>query len=108
MLLLSVIRSKVNSRIQEEQTGQRRRIQRKERLRIVGEVTQDLMPRAFTKSQYLEVLISDREGWVWVNAGSAVRAEEVLPLLRENLGNPPVVIPDTQTTPPVAMSQWLL
>ena len=50
LLPASVIRSEVNSRIQEIQTGQGRRVQRKERLDIVDEVTHDLMPRAFTKS----------------------------------------------------------
>ena len=108
LLPASVIRSEVNSRIQEIQTGQGRRVQRKERLDIVDEVTQDLMPRAFTKSQHLEALINDREGWVWVNTASAARAEELLSLLREGLGNFPVVIPDTQKSPVVVMSQWLL
>ena len=108
LLPASVIRSEVNSRIQEIQTGQGRRVQRKERLVIVDEVTQDLMPRAFTKSQNLEALINDREGWVWVNTASASRAEELLSLLREGLGNLPVVIPDTQKSPVVVMSQWLL
>ena len=108
LLPASVIRSEVNSRIQEIQAVQGRRVQRKERLDIVDEVTQDLMPRAFTKSQHLEALINDREGWVWVNTASAVRAEELLSLLREGLGNLPVVIPDTQKSPVVVMSQWLL
>ncbi|MEC7491624.1 MAG: recombination-associated protein RdgC, partial [Pseudomonadota bacterium] len=108
LLPASVIRSEVNSRIQEIQTGQGRRVQRKERLDIVDEVTQDLMSRAFTKSQHLEALINDREGWVWVNTASAARAEELLSLLREGLGNLPVVIPDTQKSPVVVMSQWLL
>ena len=108
LLPASVIRSEVNSRIQEIQTGQGRRVQRKERLDIVDEVTQDLMPRAFTKSQYPEVLINDREGWVWSNTASAARAEELLSLLREGLGNLPVVIPDTQKSPVIVMSQWLL
>ena len=108
LLPASVIRSEVNSRIQEIQTGQGRRVQRKERLDIVDEVTQDLMPRAFTKSQYLEALINDREGWVWSNTASAARAEELLSLLREGLGNLPVVIPDTQKSPVIVMSQWLL
>ena len=108
LLPASVIRSEVNSRIQEIQIGQGRRVQRKERLDIVDEVTQDLMPRAFTKSQHLEALINDREGWVWVNTASAARAEELLSLLREGLGNLPVVIPDTQKSPVVVMSQWLL
>jgi recombination associated protein RdgC len=108
LLPASVIRSEVNARIQEIQAGQGRRVQRKERLDIVDEVTQDLMPRAFTKSQYLEALINDREGWVWVNTASAARAEELLSLLREGLGNLPVVIPDTQKSPVIVMSQWLL
>ena len=108
LLPASVIRSEVNSRIQETQTGQGRRVQRKERLDIVDEVTQDLMPRAFTKSQHLEVLINDRDGWVWLNTASAARAEELLSLLREGLGNLPVVIPETQKSPVVVMSQWLL
>lgn len=108
LLPASVIRSEVNSRIAEIQTGQGRRVQRKERLDIVDEVTQDLMPRAFTKSQHLEALINDREGWVWVNTASAARAEELLSYLREGLGNLPVVIPGTQKSPAVIMSQWLL
>jgi recombination associated protein RdgC len=108
LLPASVVRSEVNSRIKEIQAGQGRRIQRKERLDIVDEVTQDLMPRAFTGSQYLEALINDREGWVWVNSASAPRAEELLSLLREGLGNLPVVIPDTQKSPVAVMSQWLL
>lgn len=108
LLPASVIRSEVNNRIQEIQAGQGRRVQRKERLDIVDEVTQDLLPRAFTKSQYLEGLINDREGWVWVNTASAARAEDFLSLLREGLGNLQVTIPDTQKSPVVAMSQWVL
>ena len=108
LLPASVIRSEVNSRIQEIQTGQGRRVQRKERLDIVDEVTQDFLPRAFTKSQHLEALINDREGWVWVNTASAASAEELLSILREGLGNLPVVIPDTQKSPVFVMSQWLL
>ena len=45
---------------------------------------------------------------MWVNTASAARAEELLSLLREALGNLPVVIPDTQKSPVVVMSQWLL
>ncbi len=104
----SVVRSEVNNRIKEIQAGQGRRVQRKERLDITDEVTQDLLPRAFTKSQHVEALINDREGWVWVNTVSAARAEDLLSLLREGLGNLPVSIPDTQKSPVSAMSQWVL
>jgi recombination associated protein RdgC len=43
-----------------------------------------------------------------VNTASAARAEDLLSLLREALGNLPVVIPDTQKSPVIVMSQWLL
>jgi recombination associated protein RdgC len=43
-----------------------------------------------------------------VNTASAVRAEDFLSLLREGLGNLQVTIPDTQKSPVVAMSQWVL
>ena len=108
LLPASVIRSEVNNRVQEIQAGQGRRVKRKERLDIVDEITQDLLPRAFTKSQCLDGLINDREGWVWVNTASAARAEDFLSLLREGLGNLQVAIPDTQKSPLVAMSQWVL
>jgi recombination associated protein RdgC len=108
LLPASVIRSEVNNRIQEIQAGHGRRVQRKERLDIVDEVTQDLLPRAFTKSQYLEGLINDSQGWVWVNTASAARAEDFLSLLREGLGNLQVTIPNTQKSPVNTMTQWVL
>ena len=108
LLPASVIRSEVNNRVQEIQAGQGRRVQRKERFDIVDEITQDLLPRAFTQSQCLEALINDKAGWVWVNTASAARAEDLLSLLREGLGNLPVTLPDTQKSPIVIMSQWVL
>jgi recombination associated protein RdgC len=108
LLPASVVRSETNERIAEIQNGQGRRVNRKERLDIMDEVTQDLLPRAFTKSQYLDALINEREGWVWINTASEARVEDFLSLLREGLGNLQVTIPDTQKSPVVAMSQWVL
>ena len=108
LLPASVVRSETNERIAEIQNGQGRRVNRKERLDIMDEVTQDLLPRAFTKSQYLDALINEREGWVWINTASAARAEDFLSLLREALGNLPVVLVETQKSPVMSMTQWVL
>jgi recombination associated protein RdgC len=43
-----------------------------------------------------------------VNTASTARAEDFLSLLREGLGNLQVTIPDTQKSPVIAMSQWVL
>jgi recombination associated protein RdgC len=43
-----------------------------------------------------------------VNTASAARAEDFLSLLREGLGNLQVTIPNSQKSPVIAMSQWVL
>ena len=55
-----------------------------------------------------DALINEREGWVWINTASAARAEDFLSLLREALGNLPVVLVDTQKSPVMSMTQWVL
>lgn len=108
LLPASVIREEVNHRVGQIQLAEGRKVYRKEKLTISDEVTQDLLPRAFTRSTAVEALIHEREGWLWVNTASAARAEELLNALREALGSLPVVIPDTRKNPAHVMSEWLL
>ena len=108
LLPASVVRDEANSRIEQIQAGQGRKVSRKERLALTDEVTQDLLPRAFTRGQAIDAIIHDREGWLWVNTASAARAEELLGGLREALGSLPVTLPDTQRSPALVMSDWLL
>ena len=49
-----------------------------------------------------------RQGWIWIDNGSAGRSEEVLNHLREALGNLPAILPETQKAPAHVMTQWLL
>jgi recombination associated protein RdgC len=108
LLPASVVRDEVNDRISQIATAQGRKVYRKEKLSITDEVTQDLMPRAFSRRQAIEALVDDRNGWLWVNHGSAPRAEDLLGALREGLGSLPAVIPSTRKSPAVVMSHWLL
>ena len=66
---------------------------RRERQAVTDEVTQDLLPRAFSRSTSVRAIIADRAGWIWVDSSSAGRSEEVLNHLREALGNLPVLLP---------------
>lgn len=108
LLPASVVREEVNNRVSQIQIAESRKVYRKEKMSIADDVTQDLMPRAFTRARAIEALIHERDGWLWVNNASAARAEDLLSALREAVGSLPVVIPDTRKNPSAVMSDWLL
>jgi recombination associated protein RdgC len=108
LLPSSVIRDEVGSRVLQIQTAEARKVHRKERLQLTDEVTQDLMPRAFTRARSIEAMVFEKDGWLWVNNASAPRAEDFLSALREALGSLPAVLPVTRKNPAAVMSEWLL
>ena len=108
LLPTSVIRDEVNNRVAQIQTAESRKVYRKEKMTIADEVTQDFMPRAFTRSKAIDALIHEQSGWLWVNNASAPRCEDVLSALRDALGSLPAELPATRKNPAVVMSEWLL
>ncbi len=108
ILPASVIRDEVNARISQIAAAQGRKVYRKEKLEITDEVTQDLMPRAFSRARSIEALLDEREGWLWVNNASAARAEDLLNALREIIGTLPAELPRTRKSPAQVMTDWLL
>jgi len=108
LLPATVVREQANERCSQIAKAQGRKVSRRERQAVTDEVTQDLLPRAFSRSTSVRAIIADRAGWIWVDSSSAGRSEEVLNHLREALGNLPVVLPETQKAPAHVMTQWLL
>ncbi len=90
--------------IEEEEA---RKVYRKERMNLKDEIVQDSLPRAFSRSGAVFAYIDTRAGWVFVDAASATKAEELLGLFRECVGNFPVVLPDVQQSPAACMTAWL-
>jgi len=108
LLPASVVRDEVASRISQIQAAEGRRVQRKERQQLSDEVTQDLLPRAFTRARGIEGLLSESTGWLWVNQASAAQAEDFLATLRDGIGSLPAELPVTRKNPAVVLSEWLL
>jgi len=108
LLPAAVVREQANERCAQIAKAQGRKVSRRERLAVADEVTQDLLPRAFSRSSTIRAIIADKAGWIWIDNASAGRSEEVLNHLREALGNLPAVLPDTQKAPAHVMTQWLL
>ncbi|CAM3405611.1 recombination-associated protein RdgC [Halomonas lysinitropha] len=107
ILPASVVREEVEERSEAIETREGRKLPRKEKLAIKEEVYEELLPRAFVRSQKVDLWWDNRRQLIAVNASSRKRAEELLDLLRETLGSLKVTPLASQTLPMRAMTTWL-
>ena len=70
-------------------------------------VTEELMPRAFTRKRSTPVWIDPQNGWLIVDASSQAKAEEVIEYLRFCLDELPLQLLHTEVSPQAAMADWL-
>lgn len=108
LLPAAVVREEVEERAAEVEAREGRKLPRKEKLALKEQVVEELLPRAFVRSQKLDLWWDTRRGLIGINASSRGRAEEVLDLLRETLGTLKVTPLACQTLPIRAMTQWLV
>ncbi|PRY68716.1 recombination-associated protein RdgC [Halomonas ventosae] len=107
ILPASVVREEVEERSEAIETGEGRKLRRQEKLAIKEQVYEELLPRAFVRSQKVDLWWDSRRALIAVNASSRKRAEELLDLLRETLGSLKVTPLASQTLPMRAMTTWL-
>ncbi|PLW71029.1 recombination-associated protein RdgC [Pseudohalioglobus lutimaris] len=107
LLPSTVVREQLDEKVAEIEAEQARKVYRKERLTLKDEIVQDCLPRAFTRSGAVFAYIDTRSNWVFVDAASAARAEELLNLLRECIGSFPVVLPQVNNAPVDTMTGWI-
>ncbi len=107
LLPATVVREQLGERIADIEKEQARKVYRKERLQLKDEVVQDCLPRAFTRSSLVYAYIDTRSNWIFVDAASASRAEEVVNLLRECVGSLPLLLPQVNHSPAASMTSWL-
>lgn len=103
----SVVREMLDEKVEAIEAEQGRKVYRKERQTLKDEIVQDCLPRAFTRSNGVYAYIDTRSSWVFVDAATATRAEELLNLLRECIGTFPVTLPQVNNAPTATMSGWL-
>ena len=71
------------------------------------QVTQELLPRAFTRIRKVYAWMNVAAGWLVVDAASERKAESVLELLRHTLDTFPLALLRTEQSPASAMAGWL-
>lgn len=108
LLPSTVVREQLQEKIAAIESEQARKVYRKERLSLKDEIVQDCLPRAFSRSTHIYAYIDTRANWIFVDAASAARAEELLNLLRDCIGSFPVLLPQVNNAPAAVMTAWLL
>ena len=107
LLPAAVVREELDTKVQDVEAAQGRKVGRRERNQLRDELVQSMLPRAFTRSQKTLAYIDDRNGWLVVDAANRNRADELVTLLRESLGSLPVQPPAVQVAPSAVMTRWL-
>ena len=107
LLPSSVVNQVAQDRAEELEAQQGFKPGRKQMKELKEAVTQELLPRAFTRRRTSYVWIDPVNGWLVVDAASAAKADEVIELLHDTLNDLPLKLLDTERSPQSAMSDWL-
>ncbi len=108
LLPATVVREMLAEKVDLIEQEEGRKVYRKERLSLKDDIVQDCLPRAFSRSGTVFAYIDTRENWLFVDSASAGRAEELLNLLRDNLGSFPLILPQVKDSPVNTMTNWLV
>lgn len=107
VLPAGVIRDFLDEKVAQIQENENRNVGRKEKQELKEQITDDLLPRAFTRSSRTMAVCDTRSGLLLVGSGSQNKAENVLAKLREALGGLEARLPNTQMSPAALMTEWL-
>lgn len=107
LLPSSVVNQEVKERTEAMEAQQGYAPGRKQLKELRERVTEELMPRAFTRRRSTFIWIDPQNGWFAVNASSPAKAEEVIEHLRHCLDDFPLTMLHTRISPQTAMADWL-
>ena len=107
ILPAQVIKKETENRIELAEQKEQRKLKKVEKQAIKDDVVAMLLPRAFSKHQFTAIWLDLESQLVYVDAGSAKRAEDTLALLRKTLGSLPVVPISFAQQPSEVMTTWI-
>lgn len=107
LLPTTVVRQEAQERAAKIEAEQDRKVGRKELRDLRERVTEELLPRAFTRRRTTWCWIDPVNGWLIVDAGSDARADEFLEVLQQTLEGIALRPLQTQVSPTTAMTDWI-
>ena len=108
VLPAAVINENLDEKITEIREVEGRNVGRKEKNELREMITDDLLPRAFTKSSKTEAIIDTQYGFLLINHANSNHAEIFLTKLRDALGGFEAKLPRTQQSLGSLITEWLL
>lgn len=107
LLPASVINHYAAARAEEIEESEGYRPGRKQMREIKERVTEELLPRAFSRYRASFAWIDAAGGWLALDAANAAKADELLEVLRKSVDDLPLALVKTQHAPVAAMTGWL-
>lgn len=107
VLPAGVIREFLDEKVAQIQESEGRNVGRKEKQELKEQITDDLLPRAFTRSGRVQAICDTQNGFLFVNSASQNKAENMLSKLREALGGLEARLPQARMSPSALMTKWL-
>ncbi|HEY4541919.1 MAG TPA: recombination-associated protein RdgC [Noviherbaspirillum sp.] len=107
LLPSSVINQVTKARAAELEEQQGFKPGKKQMKELKEQVTDELLPRAFSVQRSTRVWIDPVNGWLVVDAASAAKADEVFKLLLKSLDVLPFGVLRTERSPVSCMTDWL-
>jgi recombination associated protein RdgC len=102
-----VVRRKLDERCAQIEATTGRKPGKKEKRDLKEDITQELLPMAFTRHARVAVWIDPKEHRLVINASNAARADEVVTSLVKSFEGFAVTQVNTHIEPATAMSGWL-
>jgi recombination associated protein RdgC len=107
LLPASVINDEVRERAAALEDKEGHPLGRKRLRELRDQVSEELLPRAFTRRRTTHAWIDPKAGWLCIDAASTAKGEEVVEHLRSSLDELPLALLHTEVSPTAAMSDWL-
>ncbi|WP_420224700.1 recombination-associated protein RdgC [Pigmentiphaga litoralis] len=107
LLPASVVNQVAKAKAQEIEEQQGFKPGRKQMKEIKENVTETLMPRAFSIQRDTRAWIDTKNGWLVLDASSPTKADEFLQLLNKSVERMPMANLHVEISPATAMTEWL-
>lgn len=108
LLPATVINQFTKIRAQEIEEQQGYKPGRKQLREIKEEITQELLPKAFSIYRDTRVWLDTRHHWLIIDAAAAAKSDEVIGMLAKALEPFPVLPLQVELSPATAMTSWLV
>jgi recombination associated protein RdgC len=102
-----VVRQELNKKIKEIECTQGRKVSHKEKYALKDEITQSLLPRAFSKLSRFIAYIEPENNWLVIDTTTSSKVEIFLKLLKRSLSEASCIVFETKKIPKI-LTQWLV